>query len=104
MSLRTEPQTAGGLPFSFSFHPSKKKKCTKDFTQFVQKVQSAYKGGKVETGQFGANMQVEIVNDGPVTMSLSTDDLDLSKEREKIDRVSSDKFDTHSSTGQSNDK
>lgn len=25
LSLRTEPQTAGGLPFSFSFHPSKGK-------------------------------------------------------------------------------
>ncbi len=57
------------------------------FTTFVKKCQSQYKGGKVETGKFGADMQVEIINDGPVTLSLSTDDLDLSKEREKLDKA-----------------
>ena len=29
-------------------------------------------GGKVETGQFGADMQVSLVNDGPVTFWLET--------------------------------
>ncbi len=29
----------------------------------------------VETGRFGAYMQVELVNDGPVTLILDTDDL-----------------------------
>jgi D-tyrosyl-tRNA(Tyr) deacylase len=28
------------------------------------------RGGKVATGQFGANMQVTLVNDGPVTFLL----------------------------------
>jgi D-aminoacyl-tRNA deacylase len=31
--------------------------------------------GRVETGVFGARMQVEIQNDGPVTILLDTDDL-----------------------------
>jgi cysteine synthase A len=57
------------------------------FNQFVAKVKKSYPGGQIATGQFGAHMQVEIVNDGPVTMSLSTDDLDLSKEREKLDKA-----------------
>jgi len=34
----------------------------------------AGKGIKVEKGIFGANMQVESVNDGPVTLLLMTDD------------------------------
>ena len=32
-------------------------------------------GFHVETGRFGADMQVESVNDGPVTMILDTDEL-----------------------------
>jgi D-tyrosyl-tRNA(Tyr) deacylase len=32
-------------------------------------------GLRVETGRFGAEMKVEILNDGPVTIVLSTDDL-----------------------------
>lgn len=32
-------------------------------------------GMHVQTGQFGAMMDVELVNDGPVTIWLSTDDL-----------------------------
>ena len=43
------------------------------FDLFVRKVREAYKGGDVQTGVFGADMQVEIVNNGPVTLQLSTD-------------------------------
>ena len=32
-------------------------------------------GLQVETGQFGADMQVELINDGPVTLILDTDTL-----------------------------
>ena len=32
------------------------------------------RGLRVETGRFGAMMAVELVNDGPVTIALSTDD------------------------------
>ncbi|HYE38058.1 D-aminoacyl-tRNA deacylase [Methylocaldum sp.] len=39
------------------------------FDYFVEKVRTRY--APVETGRFGANMQVELVNDGPVTFILS---------------------------------
>ncbi|RUQ22662.1 D-aminoacyl-tRNA deacylase [Kocuria sp. HSID16901] len=32
-------------------------------------------GADVETGRFGANMQVELINDGPVTLILDSADL-----------------------------
>lgn len=38
------------------------------YTQFVEKVSQS--GVKVATGQFGADMQVELINDGPVTFIL----------------------------------
>ena len=31
-------------------------------------------GATVETGRFGAHMQVHLVNDGPVTILLDTDE------------------------------
>lgn len=37
---------------------------------FVAAVQAA--GAAVQTGEFGANMQVELVNDGPVTIVLDS--------------------------------
>lgn len=39
------------------------------YEQFVEQVRKA-SGLKVETGQFGAMMQVSLVNDGPVTFML----------------------------------
>ena len=41
------------------------------FEQFVQNLKS--EGIKVETGVFGADMQVSLVNDGPVTIVLDTE-------------------------------
>lgn len=38
------------------------------YEYFVQKCSNEVK--KVETGEFGANMQVELINDGPVTIIL----------------------------------
>ncbi|MEK9726910.1 MAG: D-aminoacyl-tRNA deacylase [Candidatus Margulisiibacteriota bacterium] len=32
----------------------------------------AYPIGKIQTGQFGADMQVELINDGPVTIPLDS--------------------------------
>ena len=34
-------------------------------------------GKKVETGQFGADMQVDLINDGPVTIIIDTKDRNL---------------------------
>ena len=36
-------------------------------------------GATVATGRFGADMQVELVNDGPVTLFLDSRDLDASR-------------------------
>ena len=41
---------------------------------YVQRLRTS--GVPVETGRFGATMQVELVNDGPVTIVLDTDDLE----------------------------
>lgn len=41
------------------------------FDQFVQKL-SAVLGKPVPTGVFGADMQVSLVNDGPVTISIDS--------------------------------
>ena len=40
-----------------------------DFVKYVEKEL----GGKVASGEFGANMQVELINDGPVTVLLDSD-------------------------------
>ena len=40
------------------------------FDYLVTKAKGAYE--KVETGQFGADMKVHLVNDGPVTFTLKT--------------------------------
>ena len=39
------------------------------YNQFIQKISAA--GVSIVTGQFGADMQVELVNDGPVTFILA---------------------------------
>jgi D-tyrosyl-tRNA(Tyr) deacylase len=41
-------------------------------SRFAQRLRDL--GLKVETGRFGAHMVVEIVNDGPVTIMLDSDD------------------------------
>jgi D-tyrosyl-tRNA(Tyr) deacylase len=41
------------------------------YEQFIQKLTSDF-GNKVETGQFGEDMQVALVNDGPVTILIDT--------------------------------
>ena len=43
------------------------------FEAFVQKLRAI--GLRVETGVFGADMQVELVNDGPVTLILDSETL-----------------------------
>ncbi|MBN2413859.1 D-tyrosyl-tRNA(Tyr) deacylase [candidate division KSB1 bacterium] len=42
------------------------------YNQFIQLLKTS--GLKVETGQFGAHMLVEIHNDGPVTIMLDSDE------------------------------
>jgi D-tyrosyl-tRNA(Tyr) deacylase len=44
------------------------------YNQFVERLRAS--GLRVETGRFGAMMQVEIVNDGPVTLLLERETQD----------------------------
>ena len=44
------------------------------FDQFVASLRET--GVAVETGVFGAHMEVELINDGPVTIIVDSDELD----------------------------
>ncbi|GGB44758.1 D-tyrosyl-tRNA(Tyr) deacylase [Shewanella inventionis] len=59
--------TAKGLRPSFSCAatPEQAKQLYLDFVAFCRQ-----QGVETETGQFGADMQVELINDGPVTFNL----------------------------------
>lgn len=41
------------------------------YEKFIQQIESDL-GKKVQTGQFGADMKVELLNDGPVTIIIDT--------------------------------
>lgn len=45
------------------------------WSKFVVALRARYSAGPVETGEFGAMMQVALVNDGPVTVWLDSADL-----------------------------
>ncbi len=44
------------------------------YERFVNEAKETY-GMKVETGEFGADMQVSLVNDGPFTVMLDSDEI-----------------------------
>ena len=41
------------------------------YAQFIEAIEKSL-GKKIQTGIFGANMQVELINDGPVTIILDS--------------------------------
>ena len=43
------------------------------YQRFIQKLREA--GVPVETGEFGADMEVSLCNDGPVTILMDTDEM-----------------------------
>ncbi|MDK2971468.1 MAG: D-aminoacyl-tRNA deacylase [Candidatus Sumerlaeota bacterium] len=45
------------------------------YAKFVARVREVYSSGPVESGVFGAMMQVRLVNDGPVTIWLDSDEI-----------------------------
>ncbi|OHT17607.1 hypothetical protein TRFO_00865 [Tritrichomonas foetus] len=44
----------------------------KVFAQFVDKVKAAYVPERIQTGSFGAMMEVHILNDGPMTFTFDS--------------------------------
>ena len=38
------------------------------YNNFISEFKLSYNPNKIQTGLFGANMQVELINDGPVTI------------------------------------
>jgi D-tyrosyl-tRNA(Tyr) deacylase len=48
------------------------------YDNFLKMVQEAYEADKIKDGVFGAMMDVELVNDGPVTLILESDPLQSS--------------------------
>ncbi|KAJ1935702.1 D-tyrosyl-tRNA(Tyr) deacylase [Linderina macrospora] len=62
--------TKGNKP---DFHEAMKSAESKQFfDDFVKRVGQMYDPSKVFTGEFGAMMQVSLVNDGPVTLELDS--------------------------------
>ncbi|KAJ3412349.1 D-tyrosyl-tRNA(Tyr) deacylase [Chytridiales sp. JEL 0842] len=57
------------------FHSSMKSEESKGFYErFLERLREGYEEGKIEDGEFGAMMEVEIVNDGPVTILIDSRD------------------------------
>jgi D-tyrosyl-tRNA(Tyr) deacylase len=55
------------------FHLAMSADSSKDFYfKFLQQMRSCYKPEKIKDGQFGAYMQVNIQNDGPVTIIIDS--------------------------------
>eukprot|EP01104_Vermistella_antarctica_P000253 TRINITY_DN1030_c0_g1_i2.p1 TRINITY_DN1030_c0_g1~~TRINITY_DN1030_c0_g1_i2.p1 ORF type:complete len:163 (-),score=26.84 TRINITY_DN1030_c0_g1_i2:1020-1508(-) len=42
------------------------------FNRIVDRFRKDYKAEKIQSGEFGADMQVDLINDGPVTLTLET--------------------------------
>ncbi|KAK9718290.1 D-tyrosyl-tRNA(Tyr) deacylase [Basidiobolus ranarum] len=62
--------TKGSKP---DFHDSMKSDTSRAFyDEFLEKLGAAYKPSKIKNGIFGAQMVVNIANDGPVTLELDS--------------------------------
>lgn len=57
-------------------HASRPEVAVPMYEKFVRHLSELF-GKEVQTGEFGANMQVELVNDGPVTIVMDTHQRDL---------------------------
>lgn len=57
-------------------HASRPEVAVPMYEKFVRHLSGLF-GKEVQTGEFGANMQVELVNDGPVTIVMDTHQRDL---------------------------
>ena len=53
-------------------HSMGNEKAREAFDKFVSKVKASYEFGRIETGTFGAHMNVNVINDGPVTYTFES--------------------------------
>ncbi|CRG99958.1 D-tyrosyl-tRNA(Tyr) deacylase, putative [Plasmodium relictum] len=49
------------------------------FNKIVEEFIKEYKKEKIKTGKFGYHMNIEVINDGPVTISIDSHDINLNK-------------------------
>jgi len=53
------------------------------YNQFLDKLKEGYESDKIHDGIFGAMMDVELVNDGPVTIMIESDVLNRNSIRDE---------------------
>jgi len=53
------------------------------YERFVSNIRAAIGNDKVQTGEFGADMKIALVNDGPVTISIDHEQLTAPKKASK---------------------
>ena len=51
----------------------KGEKAEKIYNIFIEKLKNKYSSEKVKSGQFGAKMEISLINDGPVTILLDSE-------------------------------
>eukprot|EP01006_Ploeotia_vitrea_P055273 TRINITY_DN67979_c2_g2_i2.p2 TRINITY_DN67979_c2_g2~~TRINITY_DN67979_c2_g2_i2.p2 ORF type:complete len:216 (+),score=27.30 TRINITY_DN67979_c2_g2_i2:35-649(+) len=80
--------------------PSDPQQAAKLFDQFVEHVRSQYVDDKVKTGAFGEYMNVDIQNDGPVTLVIDTPPKVVKAKPEKKPQQTEQKSKTVADTAQ----
>ncbi|KAI2806003.1 D-tyrosyl-tRNA(Tyr) deacylase [Blomia tropicalis] len=66
-------------------HAMEQSKSSEFYKRFLDRMRQQYQDDKIQDGQFGAMMEVNIVNDGPVTIQIESPQTALV--REKISRT-----------------
>ncbi len=49
-------------------------RATEIYNRFVDRIKGRFKN-KIVTGEFGADMQINLINDGPITIIMDTDEM-----------------------------
>ncbi len=76
-------QLKGNKP---DFHSAMKPEIAKIFfNEIINKLKLLYSSNKVKCGQFGTYCEIEIINDGPVTIELNTDGMTFESEKLKTE-------------------
>ena len=71
VALRIFDDADGVMNLPSYIHASKPDVAIPMYEKFIKRLSQEF-GKEVQTGEFGANMQVELVNDGPVTILIDS--------------------------------